>query len=115
MMPTLLEAFGLPPPEGVQGHSLLPLARAEAEHLRDYACIGLQLGGASEWGLRAPGWAFLLPGPSEPGDPPRGRQLYVKPDDRWEVNDVLQHHLDRADAFEQTLKEFVAASVVRSP
>jgi arylsulfatase A-like enzyme len=110
IMPTLLEAFGLAAPEGVQGRSLLALARGQAERLRDYACSGLRLGGASEWSLRAPGWAFLLPGASEPGDPPRGRQLYVKPDDRWEVNDVLQHHLDRADAFEQTLKEFVAAA-----
>lgn len=107
LMPTLLEAFGLPSPAEVQGHSLLPLVRAEAEGVRDCAWIGLRLGGAAEWGLRAPGWAFLLPAPSAPGDPRRERQLYVKPDDRWEVNDVLQHHLDRADAFEQTLSEMM--------
>jgi len=110
LMPTLLAAFGIPCPEQTQGHNLLPLARAEASAVRDYACSGLRQGGASEWCLRAPGWAFLLPGESVPGDPRRERQLYVKPDDRWEVNDVVQHHLERADAFEQTLKEFVAAS-----
>ncbi len=109
-MPTLLAAFGIPRPEQTQGHNLLPLARAEASKVRDYACSGLRQDGASEWCLRAPGWAFLLPGESVPGDPPRERQLYVKPDDRWEVNDVIQHHLERADAFEQTLKAFVAVS-----
>ncbi len=115
LMPTLLAAFGIACPEQTQGHNLLPLARAEASKVRDYACSGLRQGEASEWCLRAPDWAFLLPGESVPGDPPRERQLYVKPDDRWEVNDVLQHHLERADAFEQTLKEFVAASRRQGP
>jgi arylsulfatase A-like enzyme len=110
LMPTLLAAFGIACPEPTQGHNLLPLVRAEASKVRDYACSGLRQGEASEWCLRAPGWAFLLPGASAVGDPPRERQLYVKPDDRWEVNDVVQHHLERADAFEQTLKAFVAAS-----
>ena len=34
VMPTLLEAFGLPRPDGVQGQSLLPLAREETAALR---------------------------------------------------------------------------------
>jgi arylsulfatase A-like enzyme len=110
VMPTLLEAFGLPIPEGVQGKSLLPLARQETAAVRDYACCGLRLGAASEWCLRTAEWALVVPGEQEPGDPPRGTQFYAKPDDRWEVNNVLQHHLERAEAFEQTLKEFVKAA-----
>jgi arylsulfatase A-like enzyme len=110
IMPTLLEAFGLPIPEGVQGKSLLPLARQETAAVRDYACCGLRLGAASEWCLRTAEWGLVLPGEQELGDPPRGMQFYAKPDDRWEVNNVLQHHLERAEAFEQTLKEFVKAA-----
>ena len=115
VLPTLLEAFGLAVPEGVQGKSLLPLARQETAAVRDYACCGLRLGAASEWCLRTAEWALVLPGEQEPGDPPRATQFYSKPDDRWEVNNVLQHHLERAEAFEQTLKGFVTAAAQPGP
>ncbi len=105
---TLAGAFDVPL-SGAHGHSLLPLARGEAEQVRDYACAGLEVGGAAEWCLRTPDWALLVP--DRPGaDGARGPRLYVKPDDRWEVNDVLQHHLERAEAMEQTLRAFVAAT-----
>jgi arylsulfatase A-like enzyme len=110
LMPTLLELFGLPAAAEVHGHSLLPLARGRAETVRAYACSGLRRGDGLEWALRTPEWAFLLPlGP--PGKP----QLYVKPDDRWEVNDVLQHHLDLAERLEQVLRGFVAAAQKPGP
>jgi arylsulfatase A-like enzyme len=108
LMPTLLDAFGVPIPEGLQGHSLLPLAREEVECVRDYAVCGLRQGEAAEWCLRIPEWAYLLPAPP-PGDPERVPQLYRKPEDRWEANDLLQHRLDLAEGLEQTLREFVAA------
>jgi hypothetical protein len=41
---------------------------------------------------------------------PRGPQLYVKPDDRWEVNDVRQHHLEVAEHLEDVLRGFVSAT-----
>jgi arylsulfatase A-like enzyme len=114
LFPTLLEAFGLPLLD-VHGRSLWPLLRGEAERVRDYACGGLALGGAVEFALRTPQWAFLLPVQSVPGDPPRRPQLYVKPDDRWEVNDVRQHHLELAENLEQTLRNFVAATEQPGP
>ena len=43
-------------------------------------------------------------------DAPRGPQLYVKPDDRWEVNDLRQHNLDLVEEHEKTLREFIAAT-----
>ncbi len=106
---TLLDAFGAPPPDGAHGHSLLPLAREEVDAVRPYACCGLRSGAAAEWCLRTPEWSFLMPAPA-PGDAPRGPQLYARPDDRWEVNDVLQHHPERAELFEQALKQYVAAT-----
>lgn len=107
--PTLLDAFGLPVPP-VHGHSLLPLLRGEGEPVRACACAGLRLGGEVEWALRSPDWSFLLPVSRAAEAPPRSPQLYVKPDDRWEVNSVLQHHLELAEHLEQTLRGFVAAT-----
>jgi hypothetical protein len=41
--------------------------------------------------------------------PPRQPQLYVKPDDRWEVNNVLEQQQEVADHLELTLRRFLAA------
>jgi arylsulfatase A-like enzyme len=102
LMPTLLEAFGLTPAQ-TQGYSLLPLMRGQAAKVRDQACSGWQTAGASEMALRTLDWALLLPLKEIPGDRPRSPQLYAKPEDRWEVNDVRQHHLDLAEQLEQVL------------
>jgi AhpD family alkylhydroperoxidase len=106
LMPTLLDAFGLPPAPA-QGHDLLPLARGAVEKVRDYACTGLRIDDAVEWALRSPEWAFLLPAGGESGRLPR---LYAKPDDRWELNDVIQHHPELAEHLAAVLREFVAAT-----
>jgi arylsulfatase A-like enzyme len=109
LMPTLLDAFGLPPAPG-HGHSLLPLARGTAEKVRNYACSGLRVGEAVEWALRSPEWAFLLPLAAEDGAAPRPAQLFVKPDDRWELNDVSQHHQEMAEHMGSVLRGFVDAT-----
>jgi arylsulfatase A-like enzyme len=109
LMPTLLEAFGSPIPS-VHGFSLLPLMRGEKDCLRSYACSGLQIGGGGELALRTSEWAFVLPWQTSLAGPPRTAQLYVKPDDRWEVNNVLQHHMDLADNLERVLRGFVEAT-----
>jgi arylsulfatase A-like enzyme len=109
LLPTLLDLLGQPGPPS-HGRSLLPLVRGEKEQVRAYACSGLELGEGLEWALRTPEWAFLLPLHTPPGDPPRGPQLYVKPDDRWEVNNVVQHRLEFAERLEQTLRAFVEAT-----
>jgi arylsulfatase A-like enzyme len=109
LMPSLLEAFGLPI-LAVHGFSWWPLMRGEKACLRPYACSGLRTGEACEWALRTPEWAFLLPLQASPHDPSRGPQLYVKPDDRWEVNDVFQHNMELAENLAQVLRRFVAAT-----
>jgi len=109
LLPTLLDAFGLPLP-ATHGHSLLPLLHGKAEQVRPYACAGAQVGEAVEWALRTPEWAFLLPVRPAPGDPPRSAQLYVKPDDRWEMNSLVQHHLEWSEELEKTLRGFVVAT-----
>jgi arylsulfatase A-like enzyme len=114
LAPTLAEWFRTPLP-GVHGHGLLPLARGEVETIRAYACAGRQVGDAIEYALRTPEWAFLLPVQPGTDDAERSPQLYVKPDDRWEVNNVLQHHLEFAEQLEQTLRGFVAATAQPGP
>jgi arylsulfatase A-like enzyme len=109
VMPTLLEVFGLPPAP-IHGHSLFPLLRGQAAEVRPYAAAGLQFGEDIEWALHTPDWAFLLPVRAAAGAQPPGPQLYVKPEDRWEVNNVVQHHLELAEHLEQTLRGFVEAT-----
>lgn len=106
---TLLDVFGLPLADG-HGKSLLPLARGGAEMIRPYVCSGLRSGSGLDYALRTHDWAFLLPVLSPESGSPRGPQLYVKPDDRWEVNNVVQHHLDLAEQMEATLRAFAAAT-----
>ena len=110
VFPTLLEALGMPTVEA-HGNSLLPLARGERERVRDYASSGLASKDGVAYTLRTPEWSFLLPAQT-PTCPP---QLYVKPDDRWEVNNVLQHHLDLSQRLEQTLRDFVTATRQAGP
>ncbi|MBL8798407.1 MAG: sulfatase-like hydrolase/transferase [Planctomycetia bacterium] len=115
LLPTLLDLFGVPAPAGLHGYSLLPLVAGGVDKVRDYACTGLEHAGRIEWALRTLEWAFLLPVRQEVDDPPRAVQLYVKPDDRWEVNNLLQHNLELADQFEKTLRACVAASRQAGP
>jgi arylsulfatase A-like enzyme len=114
-LPTLLEAFGRPVPPDLHGLSLWPLVRGESEQVRAYACAGWRLGNEMEFALRTPEWGFLLPVSTARDEPARGPQVYVKPDDRWEVNNVLQHHLELADHLEQTLRGFLEAAARPGP
>jgi arylsulfatase A-like enzyme len=91
-------------PPATHGFSLLPLIRDEKSDIRQHALSALQIGDSIEWSLRTREWAFLLPVQVPQGDEPRGAQLYVKPDDRWEVNNLYQKHLDLAEEFEKTLR-----------
>lgn len=107
LLPTLLDLFGLSSP-AMAGHSLLPLAHGQGKTLREHVCSSLQMDESLEWALRTPEWGFILPVRPWPGDPPRGPQLYVKPDDRREVNDLRQHNLELAEELEQTLQTHYA-------
>jgi arylsulfatase A-like enzyme len=108
LLPTLLELFGLPVPP-VLGHSLLPLLRGQKEALRPYAVSTLRMGDTEEWAMRTDDWGLVLPIRVPESDAARVPQLYVKPDDRWEANNVVQHHLELAEGLERTLRAFVDA------
>ena len=100
--------FGLPAPESMQGRSLLPVARGEPHRLREYAVSHLRLPYSVEWSIRTQQWFFVLPCPR--GErPPRPPQLFIKPEDRWEVNNVLTQYPDAAEHLELALRRFQAA------
>jgi arylsulfatase A-like enzyme len=110
LFPTLLDLFGVAIPSEIHGRSLVPLLRGDEAPVRGYACAGLQIGLAIEWALRTPEWAFLLPLQGEIEDATRPPQLYAKPEDRWEVNDLRQHHLELSEHFAQVLESFAEAT-----
>jgi hypothetical protein len=111
LAPTLLELFGAElPTTSIHGHSLLPLVRGEVEAVRPYALSGLTQNGATEWAIRTAEWAYLLPGPRPDTDPPRQPQLFEKPDDRWEVNDLQRQHLDLAERLDAVLRQAIVAT-----
>jgi hypothetical protein len=56
--------------------SVLPIVRQQSDSIRDRLCIR---GGHSERAIRTPAWYLRAT-----ADP----ELYAKPDDRWEVNNV---------------------------
>lgn len=103
LVPTFLEFLELNPPSA-HGRSLWPLIRGETSEVRPYAVSALRTEAGSEWALRTAKWAFILPIEAPDGQPRRPR-LYVKPEDRWEVNDVCQHHLELGEEFERMLRE----------
>ncbi len=110
LAPTLADVFETELPSA-HGRTLLPLVYGEAEELHPYVCSAAMAGEAVEWSLRTPEWAYLLPAPPRPDGP----RLYVKPDDRWEVTDVLQHHQEQAEGLERTLRGFVEATCRPGP
>jgi arylsulfatase A-like enzyme len=105
LVPTLLALFALTPPAALPGFNLLPLARGEVDRVREFACTALELGDAAEISIRTDDWALLVPTRLPEGDPPREPQLYQKPDDRWEVNDLRTRNLERADELDAKLRE----------
>ena len=92
---TLLEYFrvGSEPPSPV-AKSLLPVVAGEVESIRDRLCIaGLE----TERAIRTPGWYMRLGGRPE---------LFAKPEDRWEVNDVADRCADVVDSLRQALSQY---------
>jgi arylsulfatase A-like enzyme len=112
LMPTFQEILGVHVP-ATRGRSLAGLVRAEDGFIRPYAVSGLRVGASEEWLLRTPELALLLPISTLDGDPPRQPQLYAKPDDRWEVNDLAPRHEEYVQELGKTLRQCIAA--MRAP
>jgi arylsulfatase A-like enzyme len=116
LAPTLLALLGAAPPaEPVHGFDLLPLTRGEVESVRPYACSAWEVNGVTEGAIHTPGRTLIVPGPLPDADPPRLPQLYEKPEDRWEVNDLRPRAVEEAEALEAVLGAFVRAAQEPGP
>jgi arylsulfatase A-like enzyme len=106
LLPTIVSALGLKPIEGDEmphGHDLLPLVRGELGKVREYACLGMDL---AEFAIRTHLWHLILPIEIDPEEP-RGTELYRKPEDRWDQNNVIDQHVEIAEHLELALRRFV--------
>ncbi len=106
LFPTILSALGLPPVEGVHGHDLAGLIRGERTKFRDYACMGMDV---EEFAIRTHVWHLTVPVEPDPDDSPRAPELYRKPEDRWDQNDVAGQYPEVAEHLELTLRRFAEA------
>lgn len=94
-----------------QGQSLLPLARGATQRMREYVCSRLQRQGQEEWSIRTHTWHLAVPvTPTEEDEEPRERRLYLKPDDRWEVQNLAEQHPAVAEHLELTLRRYMATT-----
>jgi arylsulfatase A-like enzyme len=88
-----------------QPADLVPLALGgEGLGVRGNVVSVAEIAGHREAALRTDTHALLLP-LATPDDEPREPQLFEKPDDRWELNDVRQPNLALADELEAELRQ----------
>ena len=111
---TIADWFGLDVPSPIpQGQNLISLARGDSPMIGDRAAAG----SVSERLFRTPAWLMRVPGLSNHGGGRRQQaasiELYVKPDDRFEVNDVADRCPDVMQAMCHELENFETA--LRSP
>jgi arylsulfatase A-like enzyme len=100
---TLHDLFGEPTLQQQDGRSWLPLVRGEVDSIREHCISTWKLAGAEEWSLRTLQHALLLPVNQPVEMSQRTIQLYLKPEDRWEVNNVVQHNLELAEELKSVL------------
>jgi len=109
LMPTLLDAAGLPLPGGTHGASLLSLVRGECDRLRDFAISGFH---GQSWSLRNNEWSlylWLADYATKPWDPiqPNTRELYRLAQDPGETCNLIDQHPEVADRLELALRRFI--------
>ena len=106
LLPTILAALDLPADDRAHGHDLLPVIRGDQGKVRDYACLGMDV---EEFAIRTLGWHLTLPVEVDPDDDPKPPELYRKPEDRWDQNNIIAENPEVADQLELALRRFVAA------
>ena len=98
LMPTLLDAAGVPTDLPFTGTSLVPMLRGDADAVRDFA-VTAQHG--AQWAIRTDAWTFLL---NVDGAFPN--ELYQRRTDPGEQANVLDAHPDVAAQLERRLRQF---------
>ncbi|HEX4144919.1 MAG TPA: sulfatase-like hydrolase/transferase [Pirellulales bacterium] len=97
LSPTIAQWLDWPAARPTGGHSLLPLARWEQSAVREAAVL---TAGTDRWALRTPAWHLIASG----ADDAQKVELYAKPGDRYEVNDVAIRAPEIAAGLSQQLQ-----------
>ena len=98
LTPTLLDLHGVTIPEGLDGVSLVPQLQVRESTDRERVVSGLADDVAAERAVRTLDWACVVPVRVPVDDDPREIELYVKPDDRFEMNDVAKEYGEVTEA-----------------
>jgi arylsulfatase A-like enzyme len=109
LLPTFMEILGQP----LQRRGLWPLLRGEVTELRSFAFAAMRVGAFESWLMRTMDAAFHLHIAQPEHEAPRAPQLFLKPEDRWEVNDMCQRLGDTAEDMERALRAF--AEEIKQP
>jgi len=95
LRPTLLEWWGYDDrASSASGKSLMPLIEEEAPWLHDRLCLK---GPDGQRAIRTPAWYFRRGATAE---------LFAKPDDRWEVNNVANRCQEVAEKLDEEVERF---------
>ncbi len=110
LLPTLIDWLaGTPPAAGVDGLSILPLLRTPRPDWRDAV---ISAGPTGARAIRTADWCLQCLRPEDdrsrpPHEPPTA-SLYVRPDDRWEANDVAKLCPDEVTDLAQAISDVSA-------
>jgi len=95
---TLLDVWGtVDPPASPTGQSLVPLVREQGGLARDRVCL---VGERGQRAIRTPAWYLRKAAEAE---------LFAKPDDRWEVNDVADRCMEVVECLEDAIEQYAQA------
>ena len=98
---TLLDWWQVPEaPQTPTARSLIPLVREEVDCVRDRALVVTD---GLEQAIRTPAWYLRESGGAE--EEAAGVELFAKPDDRWEVNDVSDRCREVVDRLREVFAE----------
>jgi arylsulfatase A-like enzyme len=93
------------PCESLRADHLVRYTAAQAARFREYAVTTIpEEHGIIEATLRTNYWSLTTPFTSITGKP---IQLYRKPEDRWEMNNVAKEHVEVAEHLELTLHRYL--------
>lgn len=113
VLPTVLEILEIPPAEGINGRSLMPLIRGETTTHRDVMMLSESTWNAAR-GVRTEQWKFIryLQCTIYGRD---GIELYNLADDPHEQVNVAEQHPDIAETMSDQLDHWVAAQLAGRP
>ena len=110
LLPTLLDCFDVDVvPAEFHGRSLVPLIRGEAPEWRRYICL---VDGDQARAIRTDDFQLVqVHETAQAVEPDSGEWqelLFSRPDDPWNIVDVLGQYPDQADRLRTTLEQFIA-------